>query len=47
MKKEKTKTSINITIDPKVYDKIKDVENKSKYIEWLIMNYLNSLENEK
>jgi len=36
MKKKITKTRYSISLDPELYKKLEHVNNKSKYIEWLI-----------
>ena len=44
MKKERNTKVMSITVDKEVYDKISElVNNKSKFTEWLFINYLDNI----
>ena len=44
MKKERNTKVMSITVDKEVYEKISElVNNKSKFTEWLFINYLNNI----
>ena len=44
MKKERNTKVMSITVDKEVYEKISElVNNKSKFTEWLFINYLDNI----
>lgn len=47
LKLEEKKQTVSVRIPNELISQLVDIDNKSKFFEWLLVEYFNSLNNEK